>query len=507
MIDQHASLAEKFLKKGFWLYLFWYIIAPIGYIVKILVSWEISVSELWILYGVISLITLLWAFSDLGAWESLKYFIPKYVEKKRYSEIKSILIYAAIFQIFSSLILLSVFFFWAEFLSENYFKSSVAKPVIQVFSLFFLGINIFNLLSQFFLSVQNTFYYKLSEFIRNSFIFISILIIIFTHTSSLQNLALSWIIGLYIWVVFASILFLKKYYSQYFSGVDIIWSWELFRNFFSYSFFVFLSAQAWMFLSQIDMQMIIYLLSSQDAWYYSVYLSLIMIPFLIIGPIFALLLPIFSELAANAKLDAISKLKWLLQKWFSLVWIFFGTFLFTFAPQISFTLFWENFFISWEVLRYSCLFLLFNFLLQINFNIMWWLWKIRLRLMITLIAICINIFLNIILIKNFGVSGAALATWIGWMCMWGMSEYALGFKYFHYSHLWDVFKNIIFLSVFSYISINYISIHISSISRFQNLFFLLWIWIVWLLFFIVSNKVQTKIFIWEITRIRWKKKS
>jgi hypothetical protein len=50
MIDQHKTLSEKFIKKGFWLYLFSFIIAPIGYIIKIIISGELSVSELGILY-------------------------------------------------------------------------------------------------------------------------------------------------------------------------------------------------------------------------------------------------------------------------------------------------------------------------------------------------------------------------------------------------------------------------------------------------------------------------
>jgi hypothetical protein len=50
MIEQHGSLAEKFLKKGFWLYLFSYIIAPIGYVIKIILSGTVSVSDIGILY-------------------------------------------------------------------------------------------------------------------------------------------------------------------------------------------------------------------------------------------------------------------------------------------------------------------------------------------------------------------------------------------------------------------------------------------------------------------------
>ena len=59
MIEQHKSLSEKFLKKGFWLYLFSFIIAPIWYIIKIIISGELTVSEVWILYWVVSLIILL----------------------------------------------------------------------------------------------------------------------------------------------------------------------------------------------------------------------------------------------------------------------------------------------------------------------------------------------------------------------------------------------------------------------------------------------------------------
>jgi hypothetical protein len=46
MIEQHKTLSEKFIKKGFWLYLFSFIIAPIGYVIKIIISGNISVSDL-----------------------------------------------------------------------------------------------------------------------------------------------------------------------------------------------------------------------------------------------------------------------------------------------------------------------------------------------------------------------------------------------------------------------------------------------------------------------------
>jgi hypothetical protein len=50
------------------------------------------------LYGIISLITLLSAYNDLGMTDSLNYFIPKFITDKRYDKVKSILVYAFIAQ-------------------------------------------------------------------------------------------------------------------------------------------------------------------------------------------------------------------------------------------------------------------------------------------------------------------------------------------------------------------------------------------------------------------------
>jgi hypothetical protein len=39
------TLAEKLIKKGFWLYLFTFLIAPTGYIIRIILSNNLPVSD------------------------------------------------------------------------------------------------------------------------------------------------------------------------------------------------------------------------------------------------------------------------------------------------------------------------------------------------------------------------------------------------------------------------------------------------------------------------------
>ena len=142
MFNHSESLAEKFIRKGFWLYLFSFLIGPLGYVVKIILSADLTVEEIGLLYGILSLISLLAVYHDLGLTESLNFFLPKCIVQKDWTRFKSLVVYSLIAQIVTSTLIVLVLFFSSGYLAEHYFRSEEAVGVIQVFCLFFLGINI-----------------------------------------------------------------------------------------------------------------------------------------------------------------------------------------------------------------------------------------------------------------------------------------------------------------------------------------------------------------------------
>ncbi len=505
MIDQHASLWEKFLKKGFWLYLFSFIIAPIWYIIKIVISWEISVSELGILYGIISLITLLSAYNDLGMSESINYFLPKFITEKRYDKVKTMLTFAFLTQITTGLTIAFFFFFWADFIANNYFKSSEAVQTLKVFAFYFLGINIFQVLAIFFMAVQNTFANKMSELIRMVFTLFSVLVVFFLDIWNLENYSYSWIIWLYIWILSSVWFFYLKYYKKYLKDEKILWDKILFKKIFSYALVVFIWAQAGTILGQIDMQMIIYLLGTQDAGYYTNYLSIISIPFMLIWPIFAFLFPVFSELHGKWEIEKIKLTKKIFIKVFLAVGLMFNIFFFVFAEKIAFILFWEKYLTSWIILQYSVLFLVFNFLLQINFNIMAGIWKITDRVKILAIAIIFNAILNIIFIRWIWVAWAALTTGFGWILIFMLSELFLWKKYRVIFDFQSLLKNLLFLGAWGGMLYYFWIWFFENLSRWQSFGILFLFSIIWFLFFIGTNFWMFKDFILEVKKIRWKK--
>jgi len=503
MIDQHNTIAEKFIKKWFWLYLFSFIIAPTGYLIKIILSWDISVSEMWILYWAMSLMLLLTAFNDFWMTESLHKFIPDFITQKNYDKVKSTLFYAFMIQLVTWIVIFCLFYFWAGWFAEHFFKEWDAMRVIQIFAFFFLGYNFFQVLNTFFLAVQNTFVQKLTEFCRWLFVLGFIFVIFIFDLGSIELYSWSWVLGLYLWIILSFVWFYKKYYLPYLKESKILYDKELFFTLLKYGFFVFLWAQVSTIVWQIDMQMIIFLLWTQDAWYYSNYLSLIWIPFVVIGPIFSFIFPVFSEMYAKNENDKIMLVKKILQKNFISIGLAFNILFFVFATTISVILFGEKFLQSWVILQYSILFLIFNFLLQINFSILAAIWQVKWRLYIMIVALIFNAIMNIILIKILWVVGSALATWIGWVLIWGATEIVLKWYRVRFDFL-DITKNLVFLSSL-WVGLHfYILPLFTNLNRIESFFFFWIISLIYFWLFLLLNKGEFRYFFDEVKRFRKK---
>ncbi|MDD2870842.1 MAG: oligosaccharide flippase family protein [Candidatus Gracilibacteria bacterium] len=504
MIDQQNSLSEKFLKKGFWLYVFSFIIAPIGYIIKVILSNDLSVEEIGVLYGIISLITLVAGFNDFGMTESLNKFLPQYITEKRYDKVKALLLYALGTQMVTAIIIFFIFFFGANYIGTNYFKYNDAIEAIKIFSFYFILMNIFQVIGTFFMSVQDTLYSKIGELARMLFVLLFILTLFLNGKGTLINYSYAWLIGLIIGIIVGYILFYNKYYKIYLKGIKADISSKFYKKIFKYAIFVFIGAQASTILGQIDMQMIIYMLGSKDAGLYSNYLSLIGIPFLIITPIFGLLFPIFSEMYSKGEIERINLVKNIFEKNFLGIGIAINILFFLFGEIIAYIFFGEKFIMSGTIIKYSALFLAFNFLLQINFNLLASIGKVKERVVIISYAIIINFILNLVFIKLLGVVGSALATGIGWIYIRYMSEIKLGFEYKSKFNLKYVFKNIIFLSLIGIIIYFILPKEFTSISRIYLFFEVIVISIIYFICYLFINYGDFRFLILEIKRLRGK---
>lgn len=505
MLNTKETLSEKFVKKWARLYIFSFLAWPIGYIVKIILSHDLTVEEIWILYSIISLVSILTIYHDLWLTESLNYFLPKFIVENNYDKFKSSLFYVIFAQIPTSILIWSFLFFGSDYLADYYFHAwKLAQETaytLKVFSLFFVWMNIYSLVSTVYWASQNTKYQKWTELVRMLAILGFTLFYWFFDMWTLEEYSWTWIYWLFFWIIFSYTLFYFKYYIPYLKSAKIYFDKELIKKIFSYAFWVLLASNIWTILGQIDMQLIIYFLTPKDAWYYTNYLSTIWVPFIIITPIFGFLYPVIAELFSKDDKEKIILIKRMFYKYFSVLAIIVSWFAFLYAKELTVVLYWEKFIESWVILQYSIFFLIFNFLLQINFQILGWIWRIKERVKILWIWLIFNLILNLILIKWIWVRWSSLAVWLAWIPIFYFSHRATS----EYNSDFDwrfFFKNLFFTTLVCILLYFSNIINIFWISRIKTFFSIVIIGFIYIIVMWLVNWNEFKLFLNEIKRIR-----
>ncbi len=515
------TLSKKFITKWFWIYFFTFLIAPLWYIIKVIASNTLTIEEVWVLYSIISLVSFLWAYNDLGLTYSLWYFLPKFRIEKKYTEFKSSIVLSLLVQIVSSIIIWTWLWFASWYLSVHYFQHPEASILLKRFSIYFFWINILQVIWSILWAFQDTFKQKLLEFFKIGFITIIIVVLFFFDIRAVDFYWLAWIWWTWIAVLVSLFVFLSKY-SYIFKDWKISFSKSFLKTYLWYAFWAFIAANAWMVLWQIDQQMIIYFLWARAAGFYTNYLSLVTAISIFTMPIVLFLFPVARE--------SLSKKDWrfhIMRRFFYkylsvfslMLWWFFAIL----WPEIASILFGTKFMFSWTLFIYSGWFIIFQVLLSINFSLTWWLWLVKENTKILWLTALINIILNLIFIPKIWILWAVISTVIWWIIMRFMTFRLLlknkvkmeqrGTKgnnkeqpKFIFER-WFFIKNSLFLMFFLVVLYFFKSdlFVLDDIFRYKNLWILILVAIVFALYIAVVNWKEVILLKEEVLKIIWRK--
>ncbi len=503
---QDETLSQKLIKKGFWLYLFSYLVAPAGYLVRLLISNspEVSVEDVGVLYSIISLVTFLNVYNDLGLTESLQYFLPKFWIEKKYNWIKTIVWLSFLVQTATAVLIACGLRFGGERLANHYFHNPNAEIILKYFCLYFLGINIFQTLQSIFIAFQKTFDYQFVDFIRMRSIVWFTVFCFFTNKASIERYSLNWLLGLGVGVLSAGLLYWKKYRTPIMQG-----SFErnkpMLKRYRNYALWAFIGANIGNVFWQIIQQMVIYFLGAEAAGYYANFLSLFYIGNILIWPIMWLIFPIVSELITKKD----QKKLWLLfsffYNYFLILTLSLSILFITLGPEIAIVLFWEKYEFSGILLSFTWIFLNFNILTVFNFLVLAGLGKIKERVKILGIWTIITILFTYLAIRFFGLQGAGIGFGISYFILRCLSfPYLL--KASTFSLQWEfMIKNLIILTILGLI-LYFWKKHLLlyTENRRTIIQWLIEIIIIYILCFSGSNWGKIKILKKEIKSIAWK---
>jgi len=266
-----------------------------------------------------------------------------------------------------------------------------------------------------FISFQDTISNNLLDFSRSYAILIFTIVFWTWHTLTASSFTLSRISWLGIALI-AGIIILWKKYGHTLQKGKFERDTSLIKRQFKYALRVFLWANIWSLLWQVDQQMIINILGPEAAGYYSNFFSLLSLYSLVITPILTLIFPMVTEFITKNNHHQLKIFQNLLYKYFSLFALSISWIFFTFWKEISSIFFGTKFLYSGQLLVYVAPFLVLNVLFIINFGILAWLGQVKKRVKVLLIALIANIILNFLLLYIFKIwlPGAIIAMIIGW---------------------------------------------------------------------------------------------
>ena len=478
------SLSQKLIKKWFWLYFFGYLSAPLRYVIRVIISNspDVSVADFWVLYGVISLVTLLYTYNDLWLTESLQYFLPRFYFRKQFDNIKTTVYLSLFVEIVTWLIISLWLRFGSDWLALHYFQSEIAGRVLKYFCFYFIGTNILQVIQTIFIAFQKTFEYQFVEFVKVLSIALFTIGFFFIDKWDIEFYSIARLWWIVIAIIFAFLLY-KKYRSSIIKW-KFKWDDKVLKRYVKYAMWALVGNGIWNLFAQIILQMVLYFLWVESAGYYSNFLSLYSIWVTILRPIRSLLYPLTSEYNENKNKQWIEKLISVFYNYFSVIALSFSVLLVVLGPEISVSLFWEKYLLSWNLLSYAWIFLVFRILASFNFQILAWLWKVKERVWVLWVTCLITIIIGVIWVKIYGIYWASIAFGLGNMIYWILSFVLLKKDNYKFKVDWKfIVKNVILFLILWFVV--YYAKDFIFHNGWNRWLTILWLVIIWFVYYFI----------------------
>jgi len=409
------TLAHKLISKWSWMYLFALLWLPLGYAIRVIISNDLSVWEVGIIYWLLSLIGLLGVFSSLGlSWWTLVYFLPKYYVENNKDFVTTIYTVVRYLNICMTLIFALLIHFFIKNYGNIYINHPEIEKILYLFLAVFIVMNLANPIRWIFDTFQNVFVPQLWWFISQLTVASIILWVYMFWVWSIFNYSIAFLVGNTILLIILYVFYIKKYHSEI-SAWKFVRNTLLYKNLITFWLNALIASNAMIIISSVDMQMLLVLSDSANAWYYTNYMSLAVIIWFFIGPILWIIFPIISELSSKKNIKKLSLMQDFLYKYFVFFALSIWVLLVVFWEVISVILFWEDFLYSGTLLRYLWIFWVFQIIFSINLSILAWIWKLNISRNILIFTMILNIILNSILIPSLWALWAGIATVISWV--------------------------------------------------------------------------------------------
>lgn len=403
-------LKKRVLTAAFWTYLFVFIAVPLGLLIRLMYARALSPEEFGLFYAAFGFLTFLSIFNDLGLSESLVYFLPRFIAKKKFQNARDATIMALGTQLITAVLTALVLWFVAPFLAESYFRNPVALPVLRSFLLFFLFYNVANTIMRAFQGLQKDRYYASLDPARLILVFLfSILAILLG--GDIIWLSLSWGLGSLLISLFYGAALWKQI------GGLSVGDFSLFKNMLGYASGVLIGNSASIILTRMDIIILTIFTDVANVGYYTIGLAMVRVFTTVMSPVTRFLYPLVSELHHDARVVELRSMLNLLFKYSLLVCLPFIILFIQFRDAIIRTFFGADYLAAAIPMFILSAGAIFEILYMYLFTYLGGMGAISKRARFVVITSVINLVLALVLVPFYGMLGTAISTVLAWFLL------------------------------------------------------------------------------------------
>jgi len=362
----------------------------------------------------LNFVTFFSLFRDMGLVETLTKFIPEFKVKNEYGKIKSSILIIFLIEISASILIVVILFTLSSFLAANFFKDPLAVNILPFVLIWFLLMTVVYIIRACLHGLQETFLYSSVDFI-SSFLLLVFIWIFFYMDLGIMSAVYSYALTS-IFLVVLYFFVLKRTAPKVFSSKTYL-SKPLLSKILKFGIPVMFTGAGFFVLSYMDTIMITYFRTLEEVGLYNAALPTAkLLQYFAVG-IGAIIFPLSSDLWTRGEKNKLKLGMEMLYKYCILAILPITFFMGLYSSSILGILFgpvYTSAFLSMQILVFGFMFFV---IANLNSVVISGIGFPKKNIAIIYPGMILNIILNLILIPQMGIVGAAIATTSSFLLM------------------------------------------------------------------------------------------